>query len=85
MGEFMKYLPITLIIVLTSSLFVALVIIPVISATFIKTGDGAVKSEKEAKRGKRNALIVAAEWLALEDYYFLLVPECSLTCLFFLA
>ncbi|MBA7521287.1 Multidrug resistance protein MdtC [subsurface metagenome] len=36
MGEFMKYLPITLIIVLTSSLFVALVIIPVVSATFIK-------------------------------------------------
>jgi len=35
-GEFMKALPITLIIVLTSSLFVALVIIPVFSATFIK-------------------------------------------------
>jgi len=39
MGEFMKYLPITLIIVLTSSLFVALVIIPVISATFIRYSD----------------------------------------------
>ena len=39
MGEFMKYLPLTLIIVLTSSLFVALVIIPVISSTFIKPGD----------------------------------------------
>ncbi|MEZ5199098.1 MAG: efflux RND transporter permease subunit [Bacteroidales bacterium] len=39
MGEFMSYLPITLIIVLTSSLFVALVIIPVISASFIKYGD----------------------------------------------
>lgn len=39
MGEFMSYLPITLIIVLTSSLFVALVIIPVISSTFIKYGD----------------------------------------------
>jgi len=34
-GEFMKALPITLIIVLTSSLFVALVIIPVLSARFI--------------------------------------------------
>jgi multidrug efflux pump len=33
-GEFMVYLPITLIIVLTSSLFVALVIIPVFSKTF---------------------------------------------------
>ncbi|PLX01070.1 MAG: copper transporter [Marinilabiliales bacterium] len=36
MGEFMKYLPITLIIVLTSSLFVALVIIPVFSSVFVK-------------------------------------------------
>ncbi len=35
-GEFMKMLPIMLIIVLSSSLFVALVIIPVFSATFIK-------------------------------------------------
>jgi multidrug efflux pump subunit AcrB len=39
MGEFMKYLPVTLIIVLTSSLFVALVIIPVISSTYLKAGD----------------------------------------------
>ena len=35
-GEFMKMLPIMLIIVLSSSLFVALVIVPVFSATFIK-------------------------------------------------
>ena len=34
MGEFMKYLPITVIIVLTSSLFVALVINPTISSLF---------------------------------------------------
>ncbi len=39
MGEFMKYLPITLIIVLSSSLFVALVIIPVFSSMFIKHTD----------------------------------------------
>lgn len=36
MGEFMKYLPITLIIVLSSSLFVALVINPVLTAVFMK-------------------------------------------------
>ncbi len=35
MGEFMKYLPITLIIVLTASLFVALVLVPVLAQTFI--------------------------------------------------
>ena len=34
-GEFMEYLPLTLIIVLSSSLFIALVIIPVFAATFI--------------------------------------------------
>jgi multidrug efflux pump len=36
MGEFMKYLPVTLIIVLGSSLFVALVINPVLAAMYMK-------------------------------------------------
>ncbi len=36
MGEFMKYLPITLMIVLGSSLFVALVINPVLTSVFMK-------------------------------------------------
>ncbi|MCG8340888.1 MAG: efflux RND transporter permease subunit, partial [Cytophagales bacterium] len=36
MGEFMKYLPITLITVLASSLFVALVVNPVITSLFIR-------------------------------------------------
>lgn len=35
-GEFMKYLPITLIVVLSSSLFVALVLNPVFTATFVR-------------------------------------------------
>jgi len=38
MGEFMKYLPITLIITLSSSLFVALVINPALAAIFLKQG-----------------------------------------------
>ncbi len=38
MGEFMKYLPITLIIVLSSSLFVALILIPVFTSIFMKRG-----------------------------------------------
>lgn len=38
MGEFMKYLPLTLIIVLSSSLFVALVINPVLCASFMRIG-----------------------------------------------
>ncbi len=36
MGEFMQYLPLTLIIVLSSSLFVALVINPVLTSAFMK-------------------------------------------------
>ncbi len=47
MGEFMRYLPITLIIVLSSSLFVALVIIPVFSSMFIKHTDEDKLPEKQ--------------------------------------
>jgi len=36
MGEFMKFMPITLILVLGSSLFVALVINPVLTSRFMK-------------------------------------------------
>lgn len=46
MGEFMKHLPITLIIVLTSSLFVALVIIPVFAVKFFKSDKKSTNPEK---------------------------------------
>ncbi|HUF65162.1 MAG TPA: efflux RND transporter permease subunit, partial [Gemmatimonadaceae bacterium] len=36
-GDFMKYLPITLIVTLSSSLFVALVIVPTLAAIFMRT------------------------------------------------
>jgi len=39
-GEFMKFLPLTLMIVLVSSLFVALVINPVLAVTYMKTKQG---------------------------------------------
>jgi multidrug efflux pump len=51
MGEFMKYLPITLIIVLSSSLFVALVINPVFTSVFMKV--------EEKKIDKRKASLIA--------------------------
>ena len=44
MGEFMKYLPITLIVTLTSSLFVALVINPAMCAFFMKVKGGLPES-----------------------------------------
>ncbi|MCF8068953.1 MAG: efflux RND transporter permease subunit [Desulfobacterales bacterium] len=40
MGEFMKFLPITLIVTLSSSLFVALVINPTLTAIFMKVKNG---------------------------------------------
>ncbi len=53
-GEFMSFLPKTLIIVLGSSLFVALVINPVVTATFLKRQD--LERKPKYKRG----LIAAA-------------------------
>jgi len=46
-GEFMKYMPITLIIVLSSSLFVALVINPVFTSTFMKVDEKAGNKNKK--------------------------------------
>jgi multidrug efflux pump len=60
-GEFMKYLPITLIIVLTSSLVVALVIIPVFSESFFKDKELQTKagiSPENRSRKTRNRLVI---------------------------
>jgi multidrug efflux pump len=58
-GEFMKYLPITLIIVLASSLFVALVINPVFTSTFMKVDEQA-ENKIKYRRKLKNVLIGAA-------------------------
>lgn len=50
MGEFMKFLPITLIITLTASLFVALVINPVICAGFMRVPSGEVMPDPDRTR-----------------------------------
>lgn len=59
MGEFMKYLPITLIIVLTSSLFVALILNPVFTASFVKLED------INKKMNKKKYLIISFVFLGL--------------------
>lgn len=46
MGEFMYYLPITLIIVLASSLFVALVINPMLTSIFMRVGAEKINKKK---------------------------------------
>lgn len=51
-GEFMKYLPLTLIITLLSSLFVALLFNPVICATFMKVQSRHISEDDELKFNK---------------------------------
>jgi multidrug efflux pump len=46
MGEFMKYLPITLIVTLSSSLFVALIINPALASLFMKTNPSATGTRR---------------------------------------
>ncbi len=58
-GEFMKYFPITLILVLVSSLIVALVINPVLARTFMKVDERAA-TQAGRKRRMRGTLITAA-------------------------
>lgn len=55
-GSFMKYFPITLIIVLSSSLFVALVINPVFTRTFMKVDERA--DDPLVRRRKRNNILI---------------------------
>lgn len=63
-GEFMKYLPITLMIVLSSSLFVALVINPVLTAAFMRVGEDGV-SKRRAHRVTISLIVFGAVFLAL--------------------
>ena len=64
MGEFMSYMPITLIIVLTSSLFVALVIIPVIFTQFYKKG-----ANLTLPKTKQTLLVVVGMLVAAVIFY----------------
>ncbi len=65
-GQFMKLLPITLIIVLTSSLFVALVIVPVFARTFIHEN---ITHEELNKKHNYTAIAIMLA-IALPAYLF---------------
>jgi len=65
-GEFMKYLPITLIIVLSSSLLVALVINPVMTSMFMKL-DTLGKNKP-----KQRSIITAGIFLVLATIFYLI-------------
>ncbi len=64
MGEFMRYFPITLMAVLTSSLFVALVINPVLTSYLMKVDEEADTTEERRKRIK-NVFIGALAMTAI--------------------
>jgi multidrug efflux pump subunit AcrB len=59
MGEFMGYIPMTLIIVLGSSLFVALVINPVFASQFVKKDEHSVPNKKKLKKTSIYAAVLA--------------------------
>jgi multidrug efflux pump len=70
MGEFMRFLPLTVIVALSGSLFVALVINPVLSARYqtVKSAAGPITEDEEAlrrqplvKRGYRGMLVWALD------------------------
>lgn len=67
MGEFMYFLPITLIITLTSCLFVALCINPVFGAIFLK-----VKNETKESAGLSDEEIMKAGEKPLQNYGFII-------------
>lgn len=82
-GEFMKNLPITLIIVLSSSLFTALIIIPVFSASFIKTGADRKNNIPNKKKGYRTSLILLAVSAPMFLYGWRVIPNLLVLAAFF--
>lgn len=70
MGSFMQYMPITLILVLTSSLFVALVINPVFTSRFMKVDERADEAQVRIRR-RNNVLIGSAVMLVLAVVFHL--------------
>jgi multidrug efflux pump subunit AcrB len=56
MGEFMGYLPLTLIIVLSSSLFVALILTPVFASVLMKIGEDKLVRDNEKRKLLNNLL-----------------------------
>jgi multidrug efflux pump len=73
MGEFMKWLPITLIVTLTSSLFVALIINPALTSIFMKVkGNGNNNDQSDVEMEIGGEAPVAIEGPILKTYARLL-------------
>ena len=72
-GEFMKFLPLTLIITLSSSLFVALIFNPVICSTFMKIKKGHKNETDELKFGKVIQFYIKTLNLAINHRFITLI------------
>ncbi|WP_422360061.1 efflux RND transporter permease subunit [Reichenbachiella sp.] len=70
MGEFMKYLPITLMVTLGSSLFVALVINPVLIAIFMKLDSGEKRNDRKILTIIGAALVIGLMFLVMGSAVF---------------
>jgi len=80
-GEFMKFIPLTLIIVLTSSFFVALIFNPVICATFMKVPDTKLNDTDEESFGKFIQFYIKALNYALNNRRKLILLTIFITIL----
>lgn len=84
-GEFMSYLPLTLIITLTSSLFVAIIINPVITGIFVKLeGEEKKKRDKKARRISAAIILVLGLMLAIANWKSFVVLGGAVVLFYFL-
>ena len=88
-GEFMSYLPLTLIITLTSSLFVALIINPVVTGFFVEVQGGNDDQPKKqwpafARYGGAALILLLGIMLGLANWRTLVVIAVGLPVLYFL-
>ena len=83
-GKFMSYMPLTLIVTLTSSLFVALVINPVVAGYFVKT-DAELKADKAAAAGRTRSRRARMIGLGAVAFTALVVGIANWKTLIFLA
>ena len=83
MGQFMKYLPITLIVVLSSSLFVALVVTPVVASLFMRHESAGGSSNKRVLRIVGVLTVLGILFIGLRVFWFgnLLLAGAILTLL----
>ncbi|PAP78506.1 efflux RND transporter permease subunit [Rubrivirga marina] len=83
-GKFMSYMPMTLIVTLTSSLFVALVINPVVAGFFVKT-DAELREEEAARKTRQPSRRGRMIGLGLVAFTALVVGIANWKTLIFLA